>query len=492
MSLPPSAARPGTALESVSVHPQRRDVILFACLWIAELAFVFGALSLHKMGDRALNGWVLSSSGAAFAASVVTLLVSLAWIGREYLRSRASGSRWFTFMVAMNAITVALILVPVELALRLFSRDRPDAPIFMDTVLLPRSWEKVAARNRELALKASGNLSYLVYDQALGWKVGPSRRSANGLYFSSTEGLRTASQGAVLNGPKNKIRVALVGDSYAFAEEVKFEDSAGYLLERDSGGTLEVLNFGVPGYGVDQSYLRFKNEALAWKPDIVILGFPMHDLYRTMTVYPFVNWTEWEMPFSKPRLVLNNGALQVLNVPTITPQAMFSAHSLFQLPFLEYDLGFSRQEWRRSVADVSYAKRWLFSRFPAWPAQNPHVSTDELVRVNGAIFRAFNQLASDNGINAFIVFFPDKPQMARIRRGETTEAQRILKRIGVPFVDTTPCVLQIDHDAAYVPGDPHFSPLGNAAVAKCISGALRPVIDERRTTRSSPKTTPGS
>ena len=65
-----------------------------------------------------------------------------------------------------------------------------------------------------------------------------------------------------------------------------------------------------------------KKDVLAWRPEVVVLGFPEHDLFRTMTVYPLINWPEWDARFSKPRLVLDQGALRSLNVPTIPPNKM--------------------------------------------------------------------------------------------------------------------------------------------------------------------------
>ena len=59
-----------------------------------------------------------------------------------------------------------------------------------------------------------------------------------------------------------------------------------------------------------------------------------------------------------------------------------------------------------------------------------------------------------------------------------------MKEIGVPFVDTTPCVLEVGPDAGYVPNDTHYSPAGNAAVAKCLGAALTGSLP--RTRRSNP------
>ena len=194
----------------------------------------------------------------------------------------------------MNLITLALVLVPLEAALRWLSKQTPDAPVFAGTVLLPRSWDKAVTHYRRVADQPDFRAPFVhrVRRSARMDSRERDRRSGNGLHMSSAEGLRSATTGAVLAGATNKKRIAIWGDSMAFAQGVRFEDSWGYLLQKALGTDIEVLNFGVPGYGVDQAYLKFKTEVLTWQPDAVVLGFPEHNLFRTMTVYPFINWTD--------------------------------------------------------------------------------------------------------------------------------------------------------------------------------------------------------
>jgi hypothetical protein len=460
---------------SVSRPAPHVDMRLLVALYAAEFFLLIMALAIYRLGDRSLASSLGSMPGIAFVVALIAFLAAAAIIARRYLLSRRLNSRSFGFTAAMNLITVALIFIPVEIAIRVLARDASDAAIFQstDVVLYPRSWEKAAAVNREILEKASGDLSYLVYDQTLGWTVGRDRSGANGLYVSSAEGLRAARRGAVLAGPKTKPRIAIVGDSFAFAERVAFENSWGHLLERNSGDKFQVLNFGVGGYSIDQAYLRVKKDVLAWQPDIVILGFPLTDLYRTLTVYPFIHSPHWGIPFSKPRIVRDGNALRILNVPTIDPRVMFAQESIAHLPFLEYDAAYSARYWQSTFADVSYAKRLLLN---AWADPGPELwsggSHDELVRVNAAIFREFIRLADDHGATPLIAYFPGRPEILGLSRGEQTPGQRIMKEVGVPFVDTTPCILEVGPDAAYIPNDPHYSPAGNGAVAKCLEAAL--------------------
>jgi hypothetical protein len=457
----------------------RGDLTLLTALYIAEFALVLIGLSLNRKGDRALGVWILTTPGMTFVAATLAALVGIALIGRQYFRQRESASRTFEFVVAMNLITLAFILVPTELALRAFAQDTPDSRSIGGRTLFPRSWEQAAEHNLRISEKASKDLSYLVYDDTLGWTVGRSRRSANGMYLSSADGLRAPRQGVVLARPKDRPRVALVGDSFVFAEQVPFEHSWGHLLESNSAGRHQVLNFGVGGYGLDQAYLRFKKDALAWKPDVVVFAFPLTDLVRSMTVYPFIEWSGWDIPFSKPRLIRDAAGLRVLNVPTLTPSAIFRKPAITDLPFLEFDVGYRRHEWHWSISDIALLKRWLFAFFPPWVEKNQHVSDDELVLLNAEILRDFIRVAMEHGVVPIIVYLPGKPEILRVTRRETTDGQRIMKRIGLPFVDTTPCVMELNPEDAYIVGDPHYSPKGNAAVAKCIAGAVDRSLTER-------------
>ena len=92
----------------------------------------------------------------------------------------------------MNLVTVVLILATGEIAIRAVSRSSVEGETVGRVVLKPKSWEAVSQHYRQLLDQAHGDLSYLVYDDLMGWTVGPNGRSANGLYRSSSEGIRAS------------------------------------------------------------------------------------------------------------------------------------------------------------------------------------------------------------------------------------------------------------------------------------------------------------
>jgi hypothetical protein len=116
----------------------------------------------------------------------------------------------------------------------------------------------------------------------------------------------------------------------------------------------------------------------------------------------------------------------------------------------------------------------------AWADPGPELwsggSNEEVLHVNAAIFREFIRLAEDNDVIPLLAYFPGRRDISQLSRGEQAAGRRIMKEMGVPFVDTTPCVLEVEPDERFVPNDPHYSPAGNAAVAKCLGAALTRIL----------------
>ena len=102
--------------------------------------------------------------------------------------------------------------------------------------LLPREWDKVRAYYQDFFRTTLNKGLYHKYDELLGWTIAPNRQNSEyGLYFSSAEGLRSPSPGIKLADQPASTRIAVIGDSYTFAEDVSFEESWGHQLERAAG-----------------------------------------------------------------------------------------------------------------------------------------------------------------------------------------------------------------------------------------------------------------
>jgi len=80
--------------------------------------------------------------------------------------------------------------------------------------------------------------------------------------------------------PPNTFRVAVLGDSFAEALQVPVEKTFSSVLERELAGchelkgkNVEVINFGVSGYGTAQELQMLRHYAWDYSPDLVLLAF---------------------------------------------------------------------------------------------------------------------------------------------------------------------------------------------------------------------------
>jgi hypothetical protein len=83
-----------------------------------------------------------------------------------------------------------------------------------------------------------------------------------------------------LSKPAGTLRVAVLGDSYAEAFQVPVEKNFCSVLEAElnrsaatDGLHVEVLNFGVSGYGTAQQLATLRHRVWAFHPDVVLLAF---------------------------------------------------------------------------------------------------------------------------------------------------------------------------------------------------------------------------
>jgi len=118
------------------------------------------------------------------------------------------------------------------------------------------------------------------------------RPGARGLARSSTRvringaGLR-ADREYARRKPAGTTRVVLLGDSVTFGQGVSLGQSYPTVLEREllpplvHGQRVEVLNFGVSGYNIDNMVATFGQRALPFEPDVAVLALVSDDLSLT-------------------------------------------------------------------------------------------------------------------------------------------------------------------------------------------------------------------
>lgn len=79
------------------------------------------------------------------------------------------------------------------------------------------------------------------------------------------------------------VRIALLGDSFAFGWGVRQEESFAAVLERELSTIIgpdrrvEVINLGVPGYSTFQEVARLEEIGLDFQPDLILVYFIVND-----------------------------------------------------------------------------------------------------------------------------------------------------------------------------------------------------------------------
>jgi len=193
----------------------------------------------------------------------------------------------------LTAVSLAIALTGAELFLR-FGMDAerlvPNAP---ETPLLNerRNALRFLEKNRDRAV-----LSETGHDRWLGWDTGhPETRARDRDSVTDAPGLRAVT----------------LGDSFVWGNEVEADENFSALLDQADNG-LQVLNMGVPGYGIDQAILKYDRHGRTYQPDVIVLGIYVPDYERSTVAFTAA---------PKPLFLIVDDALKLTNSPVPAPGA---------------------------------------------------------------------------------------------------------------------------------------------------------------------------
>ena len=168
----------------------------------------------------------------------------------------------------------------------------------------------------EIALRlfVSDTRSPYIYDEFTGTRLRPKQRfvfrsegySSNVI---NSRGLRDREQS--LEKPAGTFRIAILGDSFSEAFQVSQDKTFWAVLERELQAmpeyrdqTVEVINFGVSGFGTIQEWQMLEHYARDYSPDLVLLAFlPGNDVRN--------NSRQLESDHRRPYARLHDGELQL-------------------------------------------------------------------------------------------------------------------------------------------------------------------------------------
>jgi hypothetical protein len=287
--------------------------------------------------------------------------------------------------------------------------------------------------------------------------------------------------------PNEKACVSLYGDSFTWGTEVSSEFAWSNVLSKILN--CRVSNFGVRGYGTDQSYLRFKHNDRD-KAKIVILGHLSENIVRN--VNQFINLLYPRRGYGlKPRFVIaEDGSLKLIPLPNLS---LNDYHSMVQNPerFVLHEYLLPGGPTGTSKAGFPYTlsifKAFNNYRIKArlvgksfWADFYRRGHPSEALEITTLIMKSFYQEARARGRVPVIVIFPLPFDLMVYQRSKSWDYQTLIdnlheSNIAVLNIGTSlakelsrrdPCDLFTTCHGG------HFNEEGNRVVAKLIGEYL--------------------
>ncbi len=287
--------------------------------------------------------------------------------------------------------------------------------------------------------------AYLEPNSLLGWRIKNSTQYGD--YISNSIGIRSPKEFS-LEKDEEVIRIQIFGDSFAHGNDVPYNETMAYHFEEmmNSTNDVEVMNFGVPAYGTDQAYLRWKLEGTKYNPDIVIIGIQPENCERNMNMLSGIYFYFFPH-ITKPRFILENDEMILINYPTMETEELIKIVK-------EFD------EWSLKEYECKYIENR-----EKGTCNNEHRDT-----LCFNIIKKWFEEASENS-EVYLVYLPHKDYLTEKIQQNTYKYESIIERINQEISIINPeneLIEEADYtsiDSLYVG---HFSNKSNFIVAKKI------------------------
>jgi hypothetical protein len=316
--------------------------------------------------------------------------------------------------------------------------------------------------------------SFLAYDPEVGWVPRPGARSKDGLHRVDAGGIRTDGETAVVP-PPGVLRIAIFGDSFTFGDEVALADTWGAALERGlaaRGVPAEVLNFGVNAYGTDQAYLRWQRSGRRYQPAVVVLGFQPENVLRNLNVFRPLYFMGSEVPLSKPRFVVRDDALAIVNQPTVPLDRLRTALAAIPAePTFAYERFFAPHGspwWLRTPMAATLATLVADAR------SDPFHLSDEAHDLANRIVAAFAADVHAAGAAFVIVHLPRRDDLRTLAAHRPLWYGPLLRDLDTRHTVVRPeGAMPPDDDALYAPRGHYVGRLNEIVAAALVDPVLR-------------------
>ncbi|MBI5849908.1 MAG: hypothetical protein HZB39_02545 [Planctomycetes bacterium] len=325
------------------------------------------------------------------------------------------------------------------------------------------------------------------FDAELGWTHAPD--TGDGDDRIDARGARATSNASDGTGIAPALRLAVLGCSFTYGTEVAADDAWPARLAKRRAPELDVVNLGVPGYGVDQALLRWRSIATRVAAGEVWLGFMPEAAARTVNVYrPALRPWSPTVAF-KPRFRIGeDGALSLVPSPArsldelvrlLGDQRTFLAAVGESDAFVRdaraaYAPAGSQLLHHSAVGRLLLTALWRGGRDGHALLADPH---GEVRRVTEAIGVAFAAECRVRGERFRIVVLPDRDGLRRRRADGVASWDGLIaawRHAGIDVVDVADALAAagvIDDDDAWMSGE-HYAPGTHQLVAEQLERQL--------------------
>jgi len=382
-----------------------------------------------------------------------------------------------------------LTVLTGEILLRTISYKDIDGNVYIaDRRIRPFQFP-ITSLKKKLSQYKTKVTSYTDYDPDLGWAVRPNSQFGNGLYFSNSAGVRTSSsrQETALKPLPGVLRIAIFGDSFTHGDDVPYEETWGAILEKTmnkNGHQVEVLNLGGQGYAIDQAFLRWRKHGKPLNPDIVVFGFQNSNIKRNMNLIRMLYSPDTGIIFTKPRFILKDSALHLINIPTVPPQDLINVFNNWEeWELREHEFFFQKSNYSPHPLYKSRLASFVITglttkystRRKDYDFFAPHSSS---IKIALEIIDAFSREVEQEGASFHIVHLPTEKPLEELMDGHPLKYHDLLEtlRASYDLHDAAPALLDQARlhgiNALLASDSSHYSRIANKAVAQTVATVL--------------------
>jgi hypothetical protein len=265
--------------------------------------------------------------------------------------------------------------------------------------------------------------------------------------YADPDGARLSPANASLGS--TPVCVSTYGDSFTYSDEVDHEDAWPNVLAEQL--RCPVKNYGVPGYGIDQAVLRFRNNT---KDDanLTILSFYVLDVTRNMNQWRYLMNSGNPLLFKPSFVLASDGQLAVQPIPVNSyedflrtidnPAAVLTAEGYLPdapalpaptratFPYTLSLASFVKNQLidELRLENVSYSTELRYWNYPAWydTEDGPWPDT---IALNTAIVEEFARECQRRQRRCVVLVVPDVASIRLVREEGRNELEQFLQPI---------------------------------------------------------------